>query len=93
MISNSYPSFCDKLQNNGVLLVKRPNITDEAWRISGVCGWWPGWLERGKRCSVAAREMVRDTGEKRNPEGAEMRKRRKKKKAVKHKKKLWESLL
>lgn len=50
-------------------------------------------MEGGKRCSVAAREMVRETGEKRSPEEAEMRKRRKRKKAVKHKKKLWESLL
>ena len=56
-------------------------------------GWWSRWLEGRKRRSIAARETVRETGEKRNPEEAEMRKRRKRKKAVKHKKNVWESLL
>lgn len=79
MVSNSYLSFCDKLEDDGVLLVKRTDITDDAWRISRVHSWWSRWLDGGRRCSIVAREMVTETGEKRNPKEADMRKRRRRK--------------
>lgn len=84
MIGNSYLSFCDKMQNG----VTRTDGTDKPWRISSMCGCWTRWLEGGKRCSIAARGVLRKPDEKRNPEEAEMRKKRKRKKAVKHKKKV-----